>query len=44
MNWVKFDSVWAKIKILHPQKHLISYSYGVQHTEMSVEELGLTHF
>jgi len=23
---VKFDSVWAKIKILHPQKHSISYA------------------
>jgi len=24
--WVKYDSVWAKIKILHPQKHSISYT------------------
>jgi len=23
--WVKFYSIWAKIKILHPQKHSISY-------------------
>jgi len=31
LNWVKFgikfDSVWAKIKILHLQKHSISYGY-----------------
>jgi len=27
---VKFDSVWAKIKLLHPQKHSISFGYGFQ--------------
>jgi len=33
-NWVKFgqtrvkfDWAWTKIKILHPQKHSISYDY-----------------
>jgi len=24
--WIKFDQIWAKIKILHPQKHSISCS------------------
>jgi len=30
--WVNFDEVWAKIKTLHPQKHLNSYSYGFIHS------------
>jgi len=26
--WIKFDWDWTKIRILHPQKHSISYSYA----------------
>jgi len=28
---VKFDTVWVKIKILHPQKRSISYGYDSNH-------------
>jgi len=38
--WVKFRQIWIKfrqnlgeIKILHPQKHSISYGYAVTHGE-----------
>jgi len=29
--WVKFDYVWAKIKIVNSQKHLNTYEYGLNH-------------
>jgi len=34
----KFESVWAKIKILHLQKQTISYGYGLAYTRASAEK------
>jgi len=32
-NWVKLYLIWAKIKILHPQKHSTSYDYAQQNAK-----------
>jgi len=38
---VKFDSVWAKIKFLHPQKH--SISFGNAPVTSPGDEISLTN-